>query len=67
MENTAVLQENLKESKVNLQNSISSLNKCISSYKAERKAEWKLFKKNISNEMNGLEKSLKDLTGLKKK
>jgi hypothetical protein len=64
---TTVLKENWKEGKVNLQNEISSLKKCMTHYKVERKSEWKSFKNKFNDDMDKVEKSLKNLTSLHKK
>ena len=61
------LNENLKEEKVNLQNSISLLKKSMKDYKAERKSDWKSFKNKFKGDMEGIEKSLKKLTPHHKK
>jgi ElaB/YqjD/DUF883 family membrane-anchored ribosome-binding protein len=60
------LKENMNNIKVDLNNSISSLEKCITDYKVERKSEWKLFKSKINEELHEVEKSLKKLTALHK-
>lgn len=67
MEITTELKENWKEDKENLQNAISSLKKCMTNYKAERKSEWKSFKNKFNDDMDEIEKSLKKLTSLHKK
>ncbi len=64
---TTVLKENWKEGKVNLQNEISSLKKCMTHYKVERKSEWQSFKNKFNDDMDKVEKSLKKLTALHKK
>jgi hypothetical protein len=62
-----VLKENWKEDKVKLQNEISSLKKCMTDYKEERKSEWKSFKNKFNDDMDKVEKSLKKLVTLHKK
>jgi len=61
------LNENLKEEKVNLQNSISLLKKSMHDYKAKRKSEWKSFKNKFKGDVEEIEKSLTKLTPPRKK
>jgi hypothetical protein len=61
------LNENWKEDKANLKNAISSLDKSMSDYKAERKSEWKSFKNKFNDDMDKIEKSLKEMKTLHKK
>ena len=63
----AELKENWKEEKVILHKSISSLNKCLTDYKVERKLEWKSFKSKFNDDMDTIQKSLKEITARHKK
>ena len=60
----AELKENWKEDRDDLLNAISSLKKCMTDYKAERKSEWKSFKNKFNDDLEEIEKSLKKLRNL---
>jgi hypothetical protein len=66
MEITTELKENWRENKVKLQDEISSLKKCMTNYKEERKLDWKSFKTKFNEDLDKVEKSLKNLTFLHK-
>ncbi|MEO6302585.1 MAG: hypothetical protein ABIP51_05395 [Bacteroidia bacterium] len=57
----------LKMEKGILQKEISSLKGTITDYKAERKANWKSFKKKTNNEIDTIKKSIGKLSVSKKK
>lgn len=56
-----------KENKDTLDKSIISLKKRMKVYKVRRKADWKLFKNKFNEDLDKIEKSLKELTPCKKK
>ena len=62
-----VLKENWKEDKDNLRNAISTMKKSMSDHKAERKSEWKIYKKKFNKDLLNIEESLKRLIALHKK
>ncbi len=64
---TTELKENWKEEKAVLCEAISTLKKCMTDYKKERKSEWKSFKNKFNDDMDKIEKSLKKLNNLHKK
>jgi hypothetical protein len=59
--------EVLKMEKGILYKEISSLKGSITNYKAERKANWKSFKKKTSDEIDTISKSIDKLSTSKKK
>ncbi|HAQ21403.1 MAG TPA: hypothetical protein DCR40_19565 [Prolixibacteraceae bacterium] len=66
-ETSTSLHENWKEEKEDLRNEIVSLQKEFAKFKKERKSEWKLFKDKFKNDLENIEKSLKNLKALHKK
>ena len=63
---TKELKVNWKEDKANLQNSISSIKKSMTDFKAGRKTEWKSFKNKFNDDLDKIEKSLEELKTLHK-
>ena len=63
----ADLKENWREEKIILHKSIQSLNKCLADYKVERKLEWKSFKSKFNDDMDTIQKSLKEIAVRHKK
>jgi hypothetical protein len=59
--------EVLKMEKGILHKEISSLKDSITNYKAERKANWKSFKKKTNDEIDTINKSIDKLSSSKKK
>ena len=59
--------EVLKMEKGILYKEISSLKGSITNYKAERKANWKSFKKQTNDEIDTINKSIDKLSSSKKK
>ena len=59
--------ENWKEDKESLKSEISSLKKCMTDYKKERRSEWKSFKVKFYDDLDKVEKSLKRLKNIHKK
>lgn len=64
---TNVIKDNWKEDKANLRNAISVMKKSMSDHRAERKSEWKLYKKKVNQDLLNIEESLKSLIALHKK
>jgi len=64
---TNVIKDNWKEDKANLRKAISVMKKSMSDHKAERKSEWKLYKKKVNEDLLNIEESLKNLIVLHKK
>lgn len=48
----------VKKETLDYEKEITSLKKVMSDYKIERKADWKIFKKNMNENIDKLEKSL---------
>lgn len=67
MENTTNLNAIWKEDKAKLHTAISSLKKSMTTFKADRKAEWKSFKTIFNENMDNVDNSLKKLKALHKK
>ena len=59
--------ETSKEEKTKLHQELSSLNKLLSDYKVERKANWKSFKTKINNDIDKIEKSINKMAAPSKK
>ena len=56
MSTKAEAKEILKKEKTKLHKELSSLNKLLSDYKVERKANWKSFKNKMNNDIDKIEK-----------
>jgi len=61
MEMAEVVKEKLKEDKVDLHSAILALKRSMTDYKAERKIEWKSFKNKFNDDMEEIQKSLKNM------
>jgi hypothetical protein len=59
--------ETSKEEKTKLHKELSSLNKLLSDYKVERKANWKSFKNKMNNDIDKIEKSINKMAAPSKK
>ena len=61
MSNKTEMKAILKNEKTKLHEEISSAKKCLSDYKAERKADWKEFKNKMNDNIDKIEKSMDKL------
>ena len=62
MSSKTVRKENLKKERAKLYEKLSSLKTMISDFKVERKANWKVFKNAIKDEVSQLKKSIHKLS-----
>ena len=67
METKTGIKKNLKMDKETLRKEISTLKENITDYKAERKANWKSFKKKTNEGIDAINKSIDKLSSSKKK
>ncbi|MEO7305838.1 MAG: hypothetical protein ABIR78_08645 [Ferruginibacter sp.] len=63
----AKLKDNSKKEKSTYHKELSSLKKLLSDYKAERKANWKSFKRKMNDDIGKIEKSINKVTAPSKK
>ncbi len=63
---TTELKVKLEEDKALLESEIALLKKSMKAFKALRKTEWKTFKEQFKDDLNKIEKLIKDLSNHKK-